>query len=1510
MWPLKTQISDENRITAMQTAQRKSLGRTPLQDLTAQSFTLSDQNNAVRTKLNLNKSPNLTVTKQDFKKNNSGNTGTSPVSIWVEPETPIPLMDNSINEVSASKSLKPISLFAKTFSTLNSDGSTAQQKSIASNNVHECLETSEPATLEKIPCLSDYVQEKFPLRYFDNDSSIPVNAGPCMHVIASLSTEVHPNEHESKTVKEETRVLKAASAPVIVPEYKSEVVSPCSSQTLDKIRESFALQLPTNTAIIASPLHTCTSKNVDFSQVAATFCISEQNDVTVPHQEIIDPSSIYFCDKLNETLSDHFNKSANCLNKPEEGQVLMSPKVEEGAPKTSELDSCNMSNGLANDTYATDNCSAASPDHVDERSLQALSTNLICIESPEQDGLGCSQIVSAKENTQPAEFDLVNDMDTNKSFQDAASVLSVAPEIEVNPDSHPTANVPLQQKSKISLHSLVQEVVCNTTFDLDCITIRDKKVDTECIEPNSIIHTKSFEDTWSHDLLVDCKTVSCKLLPEQSVGTLNMTDIADSGTDSYQTEIASAIVLREVAEGISLKNDDGCLKNEDAKVLPSVVVQSDIGQAAGTLGSFTKAHESRADSVANTRDSLLQARIFDIPILYTSALLHKMTPKLESSKLAVGTCSTPTSTSSTSTWTTPIMLLNKSMNTSWEIEKGRLSPKDNASETDALLWNFSKESFNNASREELIDRLEGTLIVVEVLSRQLQGWQQNLIGSRPSEQRESSTQTCVTYTSTEDQYYHNMYVKTMERLQIMQRCNEVEKKLQEILKESADVLISSKTSSMSLIGFAENMQEKTHEDKAHLSRMVCQARSLIADHMTLLDKMNKKMQANQLQRDEMKTCMEKAIDAKDAADQCLEDLETHSSAVIAQLQRDLETEKVLCGAVKKAYMQQLSFNEELVDFAKRAHSVCSEMEEDRVQLQTKSSQARELLSQHWLLFGTMKNKTDHAVNKYESMKTERDVAYLENNEICNQLEDMKSQSVQLETEITRFSSELSSLMEQICTLQSENDHLKRENSEKTEELSAMDSSLKLLEKELNETAIREQESKQHNKKLSAETVPRLEQELSEALQQKAALQIKIQELQMHHTSQAAAYKESIEFLEQENHVWFEQVAETESQLKKNLFALRERNLQCETQKDTISELQSELSKLKEELQSTKATANDTLSKMGKEISDSSSEASKIRDHLLCVKEQLMDTLQAEVSGASQMPETPARGLKSCSSTYMINSTKKPQSEQAKTAKNAESLWSETSAFTVVKPVTSPTADNKGETLPGVICELGEIVSNFAVSSSHVIGVKKQDIEDLKREISDLKEKLQNMNFKNLIDKRDLMEEIEILKRKNKNLEDCITSKQQCLQKLEEIVNEQEQRLLQQVSKDKVLEGMSQENATLKRSLQQCESEVLVLKDELSKNPNEAARDWMQEKLLLHKDLRKLRLMLVDTENSKSELLHRAMRHRNILEGNLARSELELKKLDDIIEKIRRTLLSIPEVVSNCEELKQVLEYIN
>ncbi|CAK7298141.1 Sperm-associated antigen 5 [Vulpes lagopus] len=89
-----------------------------------------------------------------------------------------------------------------------------------------------------------------------------------------------------------------------------------------------------------------------------------------------------------------------------------------------------------------------------------------------------------------------------------------------------------------------------------------------------------------------------------------------------------------------------------------------------------------------------------------------------------------------------------------------------------------------------------------------------------------------------------------------------------------------------------------------------------------------------------------------------------------------------------------------------------------------------------------------------------------------------------------------------------------------------------------------------------------------------------------------------------------------------------------------------------------------------------------------------------------------------------------------------------------------------------------------------------------------------------------------------------------------------------------------------------------------------ATNWIQEKVWLSQEVEKLRVMFLEMKNEKAELMVKCQSHRNILEENLRRSDKELKKLDDIVQHIYETLLSIPEVVRGCKELQGLLEFLS
>ncbi|CAH2220001.1 Hypothetical predicted protein [Pelobates cultripes] len=391
------------------------------------------------------------------------------------------------------------------------------------------------------------------------------------------------------------------------------------------------------------------------------------------------------------------------------------------------------------------------------------------------------------------------------------------------------------------------------------------------------------------------------------------------------------------------------------------------------LYSSTNARHSCAPPIMQLHQTL-----HSVPVSSISTC-SKPVPTLESSPLECGTSITPITQSSNATWTTPIMLLNKSVNTSQHC-----SGKDCASETDSLLWNFSRSSLCETSREELINRLENSSIVIQILSSQLQEWKNNGGSLRPLEQKDSSTQTCATSTTA-----------------------------------------------------------------------IGQLRVLLADHMTFLSKVKEKMQSIVFEREEeMKANLEKDLCAKETVDQRLKDLETHYSTIIAQMQEDVESGKQLNEAITQAYEQQRSCNAELGNLSQAFQSVCEQIEDGQTQLQLQISDARELISHHYQLLEAMKTRIQTTLQKYEVMKSERDIAYEENEGLCIQVNELKFQNDQLQSETSHVTSELKSLMEHLCEVKSENDQLKQDHSGLMEELFAKNSSLKQLELEFKETTAR------------------------------------------------------------------------------------------------------------------------------------------------------------------------------------------------------------------------------------------------------------------------------------------------------------------------------------------------------------------------------------------------------------------------------------------------------------------------
>ncbi|KAE8300276.1 hypothetical protein D5F01_LYC00413 [Larimichthys crocea] len=123
--------------------------------------------------------------------------------------------------------------------------------------------------------------------------------------------------------------------------------------------------------------------------------------------------------------------------------------------------------------------------------------------------------------------------------------------------------------------------------------------------------------------------------------------------------------------------------------------------------------------------------------------------------------------------------------------------------------------------------------------------------------------------------------------------------------------------------------------------------------------------------------------------------------------------------------------------------------------------------------------------------------------------------------------------------------------------------------------------------------------------------------------------------------------------------------------------------------------------------------------------------------------------------------------------------------------------------------------------------------------------------------------------------------------------------------------LRKEVVELRRSLQQSKVESQFLREELRKARGHSAppAHFMEEKIQLLKEVERLKSSLQEVEQARVKLLERAKRHQIIHQTNQQKSENELQMLNKMINKVRETLLSLPDVVKRSEQLQQLVEYI-
>ncbi|XP_007485658.1 sperm-associated antigen 5 isoform X2 [Monodelphis domestica] len=834
----------------------------------------------------------------------------------------------------------------------------------------------------------------------------------------------------------------------------------------------------------------------------------------------------------------------------------------------------------------------------------------------------------------------------------------------------------------------------------------------------------------------------------------------------------------------------------------------------------------------------------------TSAMLESLRQSfsLPTLMLDIGTSITPVSSSPA----TPA-LLEKSTNTSQE---GKANTKDNASETDSLLW-CQPPDMSALSRRDLEDHLLSSLIVLEALSRQLRDQQNSGATSHPKAQ-DSCTQTDIFLNGVADELQH------------LQKSRDARQEL----VQAKNVMQSWTLESQELLHLLNQSLLTLKEDWIAADQEHQRTESLVSHCWEVLKTARTKLQNLLEEKDEARSREEIALRGRNAAETILEAFCAHFSQRISQLQQDLESQLELRDLLRKTQTQQMSLHLEQKEVTQQATQLASILQEDWSTMQLDYTMWTAMLGQAQQLMEPLITKSQKALQEQDVASEKEEQVSWQLDQVSAQLEDSKARIEQLELENKRLAADLQLQLQSLADTEGHLEKLQDQYDHCARDLASRDEALAELTLSRDEQVAWWQEAEA--------TLKSAQLELQE---QRAALLEEVREL-----------RETLEFLDQENQVAHTELTRLESQLKTTLSALQERNLQCEDLKDSVDSLEARLADTIAEAQELK------------KMHQNSPEMSMLTQSLHNLVLSLRTTLKKEPELGSH-PLSSVRTTAQClhpSDNSFLGSVLRAMEGELDPDLNSL-LRSDRSAFTQVesKAFLWPAGQEVHHTeksLEELTCLMQEAQS----LCSQLQDSKEKAVGALQQEICSLQVKLQAQEEQH-------QEALKIQEAEVKKLSQALCVRNKSEKELQEVIQQQDKKILEQIDKIGEFTSLREEVTQLTRLLQRSETEAKVLQEALAcqQNPNSEPMDtaWIQEKVWLCQEVDKLRRLLLEMENEKAALLVKSQSHRNILEENLRCSEKELEKLDDLFEQIHEALLNIPEVVSGCKELQKVMQLL-
>uniref|UniRef100_A0A8C7BLD2 Sperm associated antigen 5 n=1 Tax=Neovison vison TaxID=452646 RepID=A0A8C7BLD2_NEOVI len=817
---------------------------------------------------------------------------------------------------------------------------------------------------------------------------------------------------------------------------------------------------------------------------------------------------------------------------------------------------------------------------------------------------------------------------------------------------------------------------------------------------------------------------------------------------------------------------------------------------------------------------------------------------------------TPFPTCSVGTWFTPTAAQEKSTNTS---QTGPMDIKDGTSETEHLLWGRPPD-LTALSRHDLEDNLLNSLVLLEVLSRQLRDWKSQLTVPH-SEVRDNSTQTDTSPSGTRKKPQH------------LQESQEIGQALQ----QARNVMQSWVLASKELMSLLHLSLLHLEEDKTAVSQESRHAETLVSCCCDVLKKLKARLQSLKAEREEAKHKEEMALRGKEAAEAVLEAFCAHASQRISQLEQDLASTGDFRGLLKETQAQLVGLHAEQKEVAQQTASLTSNLQQDWISMQLDCITWTALLSRSQQLTEKLKAKSRQTLQERDAAIEEKQQVSRELEQATTHLEDCKGRIEQLELENSRLATDIRAQLQSLASMESQLKELQSQHAHCTQDLAMKDELLCQL------TQSNEEQATQWQKEAVA-----LKHTQAELQQQQAVLAKEVQDL-----------KETLEFADQENQVAHLELGQVECQLKTTLEALRERSLQCEDLKDTVENLKANLA----------STIAENQEQHLEKTRQYSQELGVLTEQLRRLTLFLQAKLKEKAEPETPVVSTACAPAQECplptDSAFLGNVLTTVAYEESE-ASPVPLLGSDKSAFTRVASMVSlqPTE------IPGMeksLAEMGEMTLELQSLCSLLQESKEEAVRTWQRKICDLQARLQAQEEQHQEAQKAKEADIEKL---NQAL--CLRYKNE--KELQEVIQQQNEKILEQIDRSGELISLREEVTQLTRSLRRAETETKVLQETLAGQLNPdcqpMATNWIQEKVWLSQEVDKLRVMFLEMKNEKAKLMVKFQSHRNILEENLRRSDKELKKLDDIVQHIYETLQSIPEVVRGCKELQGLLEFLS